>query len=176
MYIPPLNLTGRVPETNFKVVLEEASISAISTAWPLFHNGVAAGLSIVGAGTTKLSTTWIAHHRFGHMIFYYLCYVRLIAVLFNFLLTIRAENILYRGHIGTSILSFLFCLLRGPSLPSILEASCPHRPLTTQPAQQPADRGARRLPDGFGAAGAPHRPVLYEHLRVSLQGAPTLCL
>lgn len=31
--------------------------------WPLFHNGVAAGLRIMRAGHSKLSTTWIAYHR-----------------------------------------------------------------------------------------------------------------
>ena len=61
--MPPLNLTGVSAENNMTITLNKEVIQDTALAWAHFHNGVAAGLRITNKHNTKLSTTWIAHHR-----------------------------------------------------------------------------------------------------------------
>ena len=48
--VPPVVLTGRVPPRNTALELSHIEVPANLNVWPLFHNGVSAGLRIVGNG------------------------------------------------------------------------------------------------------------------------------
>jgi anaphase-promoting complex subunit 1 len=57
--IPPLVLLGRCPPTN--ATINPDTISAETTLWPEYHNGVAAGLRIRKTGI--VSRNWILYNR-----------------------------------------------------------------------------------------------------------------
>ncbi|GMH71404.1 hypothetical protein TL16_g05640 [Triparma laevis f. inornata] len=59
--IPQICLAGRVPPTNATMQLDTSSCPPQMTAWPDFHNGVAAGLRL---GMEKgVSRTWIVYNK-----------------------------------------------------------------------------------------------------------------
>ncbi|CAH3188191.1 unnamed protein product, partial [Porites evermanni] len=60
--IPPLDLTGRAPPRNTSVGLEHVETPMDMKVWPLFHNGVAAGLRIA-QGISKIDSTWIVYNK-----------------------------------------------------------------------------------------------------------------
>jgi len=60
--VPPLDVTGRAVSSGANITME-AALPPDYFTWPMFSNGVAAALRIGPAGTTKLSTTWIAYHK-----------------------------------------------------------------------------------------------------------------
>ncbi|WAR18257.1 APC1-like protein [Mya arenaria] len=59
--IPKLCLTGKAPPRNTTVDLSHIDVVANMTSWPLFHNGVAAGLRI--ADFSQLDSSWIMFNR-----------------------------------------------------------------------------------------------------------------
>ncbi|RDD40313.1 Anaphase-promoting complex subunit 1 [Trichoplax sp. H2] len=59
--IPSLNLTGRIPPKNAIIKLEMSNYPGL-TDWPLFHNGVAAGISIM-PGLSQIDSTWIVYNK-----------------------------------------------------------------------------------------------------------------
>lgn len=59
--IPKLCLTGKVPSRNTAVDLTHIDTPANMNYWPLFHNGVAAGLKI--SNTSQLESTWILFNK-----------------------------------------------------------------------------------------------------------------
>ncbi|XP_060553030.1 anaphase-promoting complex subunit 1-like [Ruditapes philippinarum] len=59
--IPKLCLTGKAPPRNTTVDLSHIDTPANMTAWPLFHNGVAAGLRI--ADFSQVDSSWIMYNR-----------------------------------------------------------------------------------------------------------------
>ncbi|KAL4443950.1 hypothetical protein ABPG75_011687 [Micractinium tetrahymenae] len=71
LHIPPLCLAGRLPEQNNAVVNLDFTGAAPApgggafaeqTAWPEFHNGVAAGLRLA-PGTHQLTRTWVVYNK-----------------------------------------------------------------------------------------------------------------
>lgn len=67
--IPPLCMAGRLPEKHNATINLDLSAAAPAggactdiTAWPEFHNGVAAGLRMAPGGT-RLTRTWIVYNR-----------------------------------------------------------------------------------------------------------------
>ncbi|PSC69420.1 anaphase-promoting complex subunit 1 isoform X2 isoform B [Micractinium conductrix] len=71
LHIPPLCLAGRLPEQNNAVVNLDLSAAqaavgggalAEQTAWPEFHNGVAAGLRLA-PGAHQLTRTWVVYNK-----------------------------------------------------------------------------------------------------------------
>lgn len=62
--VPPLDVSGRAVGSGASIVMD-TSLPSDYLTWPQFSNGVAAALRIGPAGTTKLSTTWIAYHKCG---------------------------------------------------------------------------------------------------------------
>jgi anaphase-promoting complex subunit 1 len=62
--IPELCLAGKVPPSNAIMKLDTTACDAMMKAWPEFHNGVAAGLRLGSAATTKgVSRTWIVYNK-----------------------------------------------------------------------------------------------------------------
>ncbi|XP_060071238.1 anaphase-promoting complex subunit 1-like isoform X2 [Ylistrum balloti] len=59
--IPKLCLTGKAPPRNATVDLTHIDTPANMSAWPQFHNGVAAGLRI--ANSSQVDTTWIIYNK-----------------------------------------------------------------------------------------------------------------
>ncbi|KAG8191889.1 hypothetical protein JTE90_019823 [Oedothorax gibbosus] len=59
--IPKLCLTGKAPPRNTTVDLSHIDIPANMNMWPLFHNGVAAGLSI-SHSASKIDSTWMVYN------------------------------------------------------------------------------------------------------------------
>ncbi|CAL1529435.1 unnamed protein product [Lymnaea stagnalis] len=59
--IPKLCLTGRSPPRNTTVDLTRIDVPANMSVWPLFHNGVAAGLRI--ADSTQVESAWIIYNK-----------------------------------------------------------------------------------------------------------------
>ncbi|XP_053374220.1 anaphase-promoting complex subunit 1-like [Mercenaria mercenaria] len=59
--IPKLCLTGKAPPRNTTVDLSHIDTPPNMTAWPLFHNGVAAGLRI--ADFSQVDSSWIMYNR-----------------------------------------------------------------------------------------------------------------
>ncbi|PVD25604.1 hypothetical protein C0Q70_13262 [Pomacea canaliculata] len=59
--IPKLCLTGRAPPRNTTVDLTRVEVPANMTAWPQFHNGVAAGLRI--ANFSQVESAWIIYNK-----------------------------------------------------------------------------------------------------------------
>ncbi|XP_070577566.1 anaphase-promoting complex subunit 1-like [Ptychodera flava] len=60
--IPKLNLTGRAPPRNNTVDLKHIDVPANMSAWPSFHNGVAAGLRIA-PGDSQIDAKWIVYNK-----------------------------------------------------------------------------------------------------------------
>ncbi|XP_044177050.1 anaphase-promoting complex subunit 1-like isoform X2 [Acropora millepora] len=60
--IPPLDLTGRALPRNTTVGLEHVETPVDMKMWPLFHNGVAAGLRIA-QGISQVDSTWIVYNK-----------------------------------------------------------------------------------------------------------------
>ncbi|XP_033629947.1 anaphase-promoting complex subunit 1-like [Asterias rubens] len=60
--IPKLNLSGRAPPRNNTISFLHIDVPANMNAWPLFHNGVAAGLKIA-PGCSQIDSTWIVYNR-----------------------------------------------------------------------------------------------------------------
>ncbi|KAJ8307875.1 hypothetical protein KUTeg_014573 [Tegillarca granosa] len=59
--IPKLCLTGRAPPRNATVDLTHIDTPPNMSAWPQFHNGVAAGLRI--ANSSQVDSTWIIYNK-----------------------------------------------------------------------------------------------------------------
>ncbi|GFQ73525.1 anaphase-promoting complex subunit 1 [Trichonephila clavata] len=60
--IPKLCLTGRAPPRNTTVDLSHIDVPPNMNMWPLFHNGVAAGLSI-SLSASKIDSTWMVYNK-----------------------------------------------------------------------------------------------------------------
>lgn len=60
--IPKLCLTGRSPPRNTTVDLSHIDVPANMNMWPLFHNGVAAGLRIA-PNASQIDSTWIVYNK-----------------------------------------------------------------------------------------------------------------
>ncbi|GIY16750.1 anaphase-promoting complex subunit 1, partial [Caerostris darwini] len=60
--IPKLCLTGRAPPRNTTVDLSHIDVPPNMNMWPLFHNGVAAGLSI-SPNASKIDSTWMVYNK-----------------------------------------------------------------------------------------------------------------
>ncbi|XP_077497405.1 anaphase promoting complex subunit 1 [Amblyomma americanum] len=60
--IPKLCLTGRVPLRNTTVDMSHIEVPSNMNTWPLFHNGVAAGLRIC-PDASDVDSSWITYNR-----------------------------------------------------------------------------------------------------------------
>lgn len=60
--IPPLCLTGRVPPTDKVVDMSHIEVASNMNVWPLFHNGVAAGLRI-SPNAMDIDSQWIIYNK-----------------------------------------------------------------------------------------------------------------
>lgn len=60
--VPKLCLTGRVPVRNTAVEMSHIEVPPNMNVWPLFHNGVAAGLRVC-PNATDVDSTWIVYNR-----------------------------------------------------------------------------------------------------------------
>lgn len=60
--IPPLCLTGRVPPTDKVVDMSHIEVAPNMNQWPLFHNGVAAGLRI-SPNAPEIDSMWIIYNK-----------------------------------------------------------------------------------------------------------------
>lgn len=60
--IPKLCLTGRAPPRNTTVDLSHIDVPANMNMWPLFHNGVAAGLRIA-PNASQIDSTWMVYNK-----------------------------------------------------------------------------------------------------------------
>ena len=61
--IPKLNLLGRVPPRNNTIDLSHIEVPQNMNTWPLFHNGVAAGLRISPQASGIIDSSWIVYNR-----------------------------------------------------------------------------------------------------------------
>ncbi|KAI1295436.1 Anaphase-promoting complex subunit 1 [Halotydeus destructor] len=61
--IPKLCLSGRVPPRNTAVELTHIDVPANMNTWPLFHNGVAAGLRASPSASEIIDSSWIVYNR-----------------------------------------------------------------------------------------------------------------
>ncbi|XP_063958903.1 anaphase-promoting complex subunit 1-like isoform X2 [Lytechinus pictus] len=62
LHIPKLNLTGKAPPRNNTINFVNIDVPTNMNAWPLFHNGVAAGLKIA-RGDNQIDSAWIVYNR-----------------------------------------------------------------------------------------------------------------
>lgn len=60
--IPPLNLKGRAPPRGTTIDFPISEVPADMDIWPLFHNGVAAGLKIA-PNCGDITSTWIVYNK-----------------------------------------------------------------------------------------------------------------
>lgn len=60
--IPQLCLTGKAPPTDKVVEMTHIEVPANMNEWPLFHNGVAAGLKI-SANAPDIDSQWIIYNK-----------------------------------------------------------------------------------------------------------------
>lgn len=60
--IPKLNLSGKEPVKNTTIELQQIEFPANMSQWPLFHNGVAAGLHITPKNY-DVDSTWIVYNK-----------------------------------------------------------------------------------------------------------------
>lgn len=65
--IPRLQLDGRVYPTGSPLTMDESQTTEQSRRWPLFHNGVAAGLRVVPRARDVAATAWVAYHEAGRL-------------------------------------------------------------------------------------------------------------
>lgn len=61
--IPKLNLVGRVPPRNNTIDLSHIEVPPNMNTWPLFHNGVAAGLRVSSSASAIIDSSWIVYNR-----------------------------------------------------------------------------------------------------------------
>ena len=61
--IPKLCLTGRVPPRSTAVELSHIDVPPNMNTWPLFHNGVAAGLRACLLASDVIDSSWIIYNR-----------------------------------------------------------------------------------------------------------------
>ena len=61
--IPTINMNGRVPPRNTVFSMRNNDIPAEMTTWPLFHNGVAAGLRVRLSESNAINSTWIIFNK-----------------------------------------------------------------------------------------------------------------
>ncbi|XP_019849502.1 PREDICTED: anaphase-promoting complex subunit 1-like isoform X2 [Amphimedon queenslandica] len=61
--IPKLNLLGRIPPRNNTIGLDHIDKPAHMSDWPLFHNGVAAGIKLYPSSDSKLDSTWVVYNQ-----------------------------------------------------------------------------------------------------------------
>ncbi|KAI2805379.1 Anaphase-promoting complex subunit 1 [Blomia tropicalis] len=61
--IPPLCLKGKVPPRNTNVDLTHIDVPPNMNVWPLFHNGVAAGLRISSHYNKMIDSSWILYNK-----------------------------------------------------------------------------------------------------------------
>jgi len=61
--IPKLNLMGRVPPRNNTIDLSHIEVPPNMNTWPLFHNGVAAGLRVSPSASAIIDSSWIVYNR-----------------------------------------------------------------------------------------------------------------
>ncbi|XP_077546516.1 anaphase promoting complex subunit 1 [Haemaphysalis longicornis] len=60
--VPKLCLTGRVPLRNTTVEMSHIDVPPNMNVWPLFHNGVAAGLRVC-PGASDVDSSWITYNK-----------------------------------------------------------------------------------------------------------------
>lgn len=61
--IPKLSLVGRVPPRNTTIEISHIEVPPNMNMWPLFHNGVAAGLRILSSAShNMIDSTWIVYN------------------------------------------------------------------------------------------------------------------
>jgi len=72
--VPKLCLTGRSPVRGTSIDLSHIETVANMNYWPLFHNGVAAGLK-VSPNAPGIDSTWIGYNRqkVGALIYFVIC-------------------------------------------------------------------------------------------------------
>lgn len=63
LQIPKLCATGRAPPRNATIELSHIEVPTHYSAWPLFHNGVAAGLKLVPLDTPKIDSAWVVYNK-----------------------------------------------------------------------------------------------------------------
>ena len=61
--IPMINMTGRIPPRNTVFSMRNNEMPADLTTWPLFHNGVAAGLRVRLSESNTINSTWIIFNK-----------------------------------------------------------------------------------------------------------------
>lgn len=61
--IPKLCLTGRAPPRNATIDLSHIEVQPNMTTWPLFHNGVAAGLRACTLASDIIDSSWIVYNK-----------------------------------------------------------------------------------------------------------------
>ncbi|RWS25950.1 anaphase-promoting complex subunit 1-like protein, partial [Leptotrombidium deliense] len=61
--IPKLCLSGRVPPRNTTVELSHIDVPANMNTWPMFHNGVAAGLRVSPGSSDTINSAWIIYNK-----------------------------------------------------------------------------------------------------------------
>ena len=61
--IPKLCLSGKVPPRNTSVDLSHIDVPANMNTWPLFHNGVAAGLRVCPSASETIDSQWITYNK-----------------------------------------------------------------------------------------------------------------
>ena len=61
--IPKLCLTGRSPPRNGTIDLSHIEVPPNMTTWPLFHNGVAAGLRACTLASNIIDSSWIVYNK-----------------------------------------------------------------------------------------------------------------
>ncbi|RWS17915.1 anaphase-promoting complex subunit 1-like protein, partial [Dinothrombium tinctorium] len=61
--IPKLCLSGRVPPRNTTVELSHIDVPANMNTWPMFHNGVAAGLRVSPSSSDAINSAWIIYNK-----------------------------------------------------------------------------------------------------------------
>ncbi|XP_030854571.1 anaphase-promoting complex subunit 1 [Strongylocentrotus purpuratus] len=62
LHVPKLNLTGKAPPRNNTINFVNIDVPTNMNSWPLFHNGVAAGLKIT-RGDNQIDSAWIVYNR-----------------------------------------------------------------------------------------------------------------
>ena len=61
--IPKLCLGGKVPPRNTSVDLSHIDVPSNMNTWPLFHNGVAAGLRVCSRASKTIDSQWITYNK-----------------------------------------------------------------------------------------------------------------
>ena len=61
--IPLINMTGRIPPRNTVFSMRNNEVPTEMTTWPMFHNGVAAGLRVRLSESNTINSTWIIFNK-----------------------------------------------------------------------------------------------------------------